>query len=105
MSKKKFRFNNAQQGASSCTQKNLQARVIRALRCVQLVHVQRFSRKTRRYRQAYLDADEEVAKSFESIEKYIKLHKCHRNILDQEGQFLCEQLLDCDLEEDDDVFP
>jgi len=102
MSKKKFRFNNAQQGASSCTQKNLHARVIKALRSVQLVNVRRFARKTRRYRQAYLDTDEEVAKSFESIEKFIKLHRCHRNILDQEGRFLCEQLLECDLEEDDD---
>ena len=101
MSKKRFRSDNANLGASRCTQGNLNARVVKALRTVQLQNVRAFSRKTRRYRQAYLDADPEVLKSFESIEKFIKLHKCHRNILDQEGRFLCEQMLDCDMVDDD----
>ena len=87
-------------GASGCTQTNLHARVVKALRSVELHNVWAFSRRTRRYRQAYMDADKEVSKSFESIEKFIKLHKCHRNILDQEGQFLCEQMQDCDMEDD-----
>ena len=93
MSKKNYRRNNAEIGASGCNQKNLTTRVIKALRTVELTNVRAFSRRTRRYRQAYCDADERVSQSFESIEKFVKLHKCHRNILDQEYRFLNDQLL------------
>ena len=71
-----------------CTIKNLYSRITASLRSVELKNVCKFARKTRRYRQAYHEADIDVLKSHESIEKYVKLHKCHRNILDKETRFL-----------------
>ena len=76
-----------------CTTKNLYQRITDSLRLVKLENVRAFSRRTRRYRQAYYEADADVLQSHECIEKFIKLHKCHRNILDQESSFL-ENLLD-----------
>jgi hypothetical protein len=88
------RYSNpsARSGASNCTIKNLYERITNSLRSVKLENVRAFSRKTRRYRQAYHEADTEVLKSHECIEKFLKLHKCHRNILDQESRFLENEL-------------
>ena len=92
MSKKGFRRNNAKIGPSACNAKNLRGRVTTALRLVEKNNVLAFARKTRRYRNAYMQTDEELD-SFESIEKFVKKHKCHRNILDQETHFLEDQLV------------
>ena len=43
------------------------------------------SRKARSYMSAYLN---KAGKSHLLIEKFVKIHKCHRNILDQETKYL-----------------
>lgn len=45
----------------------------------------RFMRRVRRYMWAYRQKD---ASTHSLIEKFVKLHKCHRNVLDQESAFL-----------------
>ena len=43
------------------------------------------SRRARSYMAAYLD---DCSESQLLIEKFVKIHKCHRNILDQETKYL-----------------
>ena len=46
---------------------------------------QNTARRARSYMKAYINNS---AKSYLMIEKFVKIHKCHRNILDQETRFL-----------------
>jgi hypothetical protein len=77
------------------------------------------SRRARRYRAAYLHEIERgggagVLNSHELIEKFVKKHKCHRCIQDQETSFLnatmadqgdnniiCLQIIDEEMEVED----
>eukprot|EP00035_Acanthoeca_spectabilis_P013889 m.261212 g.261212 ORF g.261212 m.261212 type:complete len:959 (-) comp15996_c0_seq9:29-2905(-) len=57
------------------------------------INVRRFARLARRYLEAYQHPD---ALSHSLIEKFVKLHKCHRNILDQEAGILKKNLIKID---------
>lgn len=91
MAKKFFRRRNCQ--AKRLSGKTLNPRVLLALRHVTKANVAAFARRTRRYRAAY----EAVANSttlvveYVAVEKFVKLHKTHRCIMDQETAFLQEQ--------------
>jgi hypothetical protein len=82
LSKRYFRKQNSELGRTKCTAKNLEERVRASLRLVPLSSVLAFARKTRRYRWAYQQT-ETVLESFSDIEKLVKTHKSHRNVLDQ----------------------
>ena len=47
------------------------------------------ARKARSYMLAYMS---DAGNSHLLIENFVKIHKCHRNILDQEGAYLDKQL-------------
>jgi len=92
MSKKSFRKQNALLGVKACVAGNFQMRVKNSLRHVTPENVRNFARKTRRFRHAYLQKTT-VLKGYNDIEKFVKLHKSHRNILDQEKAYLDQSLL------------
>jgi hypothetical protein len=88
--KRFFRKQNAVSGATACTSANLIERALASLQEVKLAHVLAFSRRTRRYRFAYMEGARvgDGTMEYVDIEKMVKLHKCHRCIDDQECQFL-----------------
>jgi hypothetical protein len=92
MAKKRFRKINATEG-SKCSAAVFRARVQSALDFVTPSNCQAFARRTRRYRSVYASvaAGELEIKSFSDVERMVKVHKTHRNILDQETAFLNEQ--------------
>jgi hypothetical protein len=86
MAKKKFRRFNAELGLIKA--KDLRPRIVKSLRHVQQSNVEAFERRSRRYRIIYMDGQ---SHQYAEIEKFVRAHKTHRNILDQESGFLAEQ--------------
>ena len=90
MAKKRFRRTNAMLGHKKCTTASFKGRVLAALHSVGLANMLAFSRRTRRYRAAY--GTDGAFKEHAEIEKFVKHHKCHRSILDQEESVIQEQI-------------
>jgi hypothetical protein len=81
VSKKYFRKIN------NCKGKDLHENILTSFSVIDLPQARRNARRTRRYRAAYDvtgKTEEQLATSFELVEKFCKDHKCHRNILDQD---------------------
>jgi hypothetical protein len=99
--KKYFRKINAAAGAK-CSVQEFHRRVTEALEGVSLENCRAFSRRTRRYRAVYQQVASGAVDnmSFSLIEKMVKQHKTHRNILDQEAAFLGAHMFDEDVPED-----
>ena len=82
LSKRHYRGGNSHLGRAKCTSKTLKTRVRAALRMVDISSVLKFARKTRRYRWVYSQKEASLA-SYGEIENLMKVHKSHRNVLDQ----------------------
>ena len=87
VSKKDFRYNN------NHIAKNCDNVVRSSLAKVTLQIAKNTASKARSYMQAYMD---DSGGSHLLIEKFFKIHKCHRNILDQEYAWLERQLVKID---------
>jgi len=87
MSKRQYRKENLRR---ACNGKNLEARVAASITHVPLESVKRFAARTRRYRKAYRDDNPATHKE---IEKFQKMYKTHRNILDMECAVLEAELM------------
>ena len=86
VSKKIFRKTNDQ--VASHMQRFLDA----ALDAITLTVARRTARRARLYMRAYKTGK---AHSHDLIEKFVKIHKCHRNILDQESKYLDKLVMLC----------
>ena len=84
VSKRNFRKINDSVG------KNLHANILKSFQVLDLATTRRCSRRTRRYRAGY--ASGEGTASYEDVEKFVALHKCHRNIFDQEKKWIKQEL-------------
>lgn len=84
VSKRSFRKLN------DCVARNLHANILKSFQVLDLATVRRCSRRTRRYRFAYEQG--EGTKSYEDVEKFVALHKTHRNIFDQEKKWIKQEL-------------
>ena len=84
VSKKEFRYNN------NHIAKNCENDVRSLLAKVTLQIAKNTSRKARYYMREYMD---DSGGSHLLIENFVKIHKCHRNILDQEDAWLEGQLV------------
>ena len=85
VSKKDFRYNNNQ------IAKNCENDVRSSLTKVTLQIAKNTARKSRSYMRAYMD---DSGGSHLLIEKFVKIHKFHWNILDQEDAWLERQLVE-----------
>lgn len=99
--KKYFRKINATAGAK-CSVQEFHRRVTEALEGISLANCRAFSRRTRRYRAVYQQVASGAVDnvSFSLIEKMVKQHRTHRNILDQEAAFLDAHVFDEDVPAD-----
>jgi hypothetical protein len=65
--------------------RNMQKHLDTALDAITLTIARKTARRARLYMRAYKTGN---AHSHDLIEKFVKIHKCHRNILDQETKYL-----------------
>ena len=65
--------------------RNMQKHLDTALDAITLTIARKTARRARLYMRAYKTGK---AHSHDLIEKFVKIHKCHRNILDQETKYL-----------------
>jgi hypothetical protein len=86
VSKKIFRKTNDQVAA------HMQRHLDAALDAITLTIARRTARRARLYMRAYKTGK---AHSHDLIEKFVKIHKCHRNILDQETKYLDKLVVLC----------
>ena len=87
VSKKIFRSKNDQVAL------HMQAFLDEALDAITLTIARKTARRARLYMRAYKTGK---AHSHDLIEKFVKIHKCHRNILDQETKYLQKLVVLCE---------
>ena len=92
VSKKEFRYNN------NHIAKNCENDVRSSLAKIKLQIAKNTARKERSYMRAYMD---DSGGSHLIIENFVKIHKCHRNILYQEYAWLEIQLVKVEQNTDD----
>ena len=73
--------------------RNMQKHLDTALDAITLTIARKTARRARLYMRAYKTGK---AHSHDLIEKFVKIHKCHRNILDQETKYLDKLVHLCD---------
>ena len=73
----------------------VRSNVILSFSVLDLYQSRRNSRRTRRYREAYDNSDDKKGPAcYADFEKFVKTHKCHRNILDQDTAEIAKVLAD-----------
>jgi len=77
------------------TKKKFKKAVLDAVEHVKKIHIEKFSARCRRYMLTYLGiGNGDKTLSYESIERFVKTMKTHRNIGDQEKSFIKKAMMD-----------
>ena len=77
------------------TKKKFEKAVLDAFKHVKIFHMEKFSARCRRYMLTYLGMDSgNLTMTYESIERFVKTMKTHRNIGDQEKSFIKKAMMD-----------